>query len=79
MLISKKTIRAIARNAWIQSNGNTKEAEKIAKEEVRCQFGIVTYLVIIYYVIAICHKLWTWWLSSGIKTPPQEPMPGEPS
>jgi len=78
MLVNKKKARQIARTAWIRSLGDKQEAEKIAREEVRYEFGIITYVVVIYYVMSICIKLWEFWSKSNVLIPPNEPMQGEP-
>jgi hypothetical protein len=78
MLVNKKIAREIARTSYIKSGADIDAARGVAKEEIIARFGFVTYLIVFYYIIALCEKLWRIWKEANYLIPPNEPVPGEP-
>lgn len=75
--ISRREIRQIAREAYIEAKGDTKLAEELVRQKVEARYGFVD-LAVIAAVLQICWILWQFWQSFQLDEITESPMEGEP-
>lgn len=75
--LRRRDVRAIAREAYIESVGDLVKAEHIVRNKLKAKYGFVD-LAFIAAVLQICWLLWQFWQSFNLSEPPNDPMEGEP-
>lgn len=75
--ITKWAIRRVARESFIEAQGDLQHAECLVRDKLNARYGIID-LAVIAAVLQICWILWQFWQSFQVTEPPEAPMEGEP-
>ena len=77
-MLTRREIRKLARESFIEAGGDTQRAEQLVRERLETEYGFVD-LAVIAAVLQICWILWQFWQSFQLSEISDEPMEGEPT
>lgn len=76
----RRRVRDLAREAWVEADGNPQRAKRLARTKIREQLevGSAWTMILVSIAIRLAFMLIEWWFSNRIAEPGKEPIEGEP-
>jgi hypothetical protein len=74
----RRIVREIARDAWVEANGNPQRAKRMAKERIKQKYGSAWAILLVSIAVRIAFMLIEWWFNNRISDPGVDPYEGEP-